>query len=685
MGDKDIKGLFQSSEILPSAFLTASSQYNAKIMKWILAVFIFLDTAYLLSLCVAPAGFWGQKIPGLIPIVILVGFVLLIWMIVKKNDVTPLYEYLFVTYILGSRLLYGNLIGFQTSVIAVYVGSMLLLSTLFCFSRRVLYTILVLQVILHVEAFFGIFDQNVWITLLITDVFAITSVILGLDRYRNKQYGKGIIEKNNELNLAYQRISHYSQLVEEQLKRTSQAESLMNGVLKNMESALVLLDTSGDLKYYNDGLRGITGYGFEELTEKVLFQIISEADLEKFDQAIMDVGRTKGSSVLQKVAGWHRDGSTRTARVRFDYLDIGGEGHILVAITDITNEMEQQEQLAQLSKMKDVVLAINHHLSEDAELVDFFDYVLSRVREIMPYADLGCILMLDEAGDLTMASSFGYLQEENENFKLPLKESFAYRCSGGDYSRTVIINNIQTLLNPDYVDIMDNHEGYLVQSSISGPIYKDNKLYGLLNIDSRYNNIFVENDITIMEYLREQLGIALSHREMFRQYAYLSKHDQLTGFLNRWYLEELVTDHVPRWRRYDTDILLVTMDLNNLKKVNDHLGHHKGDQYILTFSKAIQYVFRTTDIFLRMGGDEFAGFCFEINEAGLVHKLEEVNQIIGDSDIQKMALSIPLGFSYGIVKFGEESFSIETQMKKADEKMYQYKMALKNHYDLISQ
>jgi diguanylate cyclase (GGDEF)-like protein/PAS domain S-box-containing protein len=455
------------------------------------------------------------------------------------------------------------------------------------------------------------------------------------------------------------------------------SEAMLKGLLENTESALALFDNNGVLEFYNISLRKIIGYGFEEIDKQALYQILGEENLRLLEDAVAKISDEKGSLILHNMKVQHKQGEQRTVRVKLDYIDIDGDGLTLISVMDITAQSKNQEQFLQLSRMKDVVLAINHKLSEDVQLDDFFNYILSRVREVIPHADLGCILMLDEEGFLSMAASFGYLQEESSNFKLPLTQSFAYRFTEGDYSRTVIINNIQFLLDSDYVEMMDNKDGYLVQSSISGPIYKDSKLYGFINIDSKDNNVYTDNDVAIMEYLREQLGLAFSHREMFSQYAYLSKHDQLTGFHNRWYLKEIENEHSPRWRRYFTNVLIVAMDLNDLKMVNDELGHHEGDKYILTFSSAMQQIFRSTDIFMRLGGNEFAGIFFDICEEDLIQKLDQVNRMIEDSELQKITQSIKLGFGYGIVRFGDSTFNVQELMQLADARMYAHKAEIK--------
>lgn len=662
-------------------FTTFIRRHNARVMKIVLAIFLVLDVVFFLYLGAAPGGFLNEQFRWMIPVVLALVFLSGAWIVLNGKESTPAKEYVFIICILGSRLLYGSFIGFQTSITAVYVGLMLLLGTIFYFEKRIIHSLLFLQLILHVEALFGVLGTETFITLLITDVFAGTAVALSLERYRKRLQAhlmnRSVLDKNEELKKAYNEITLTNSRIDAQLKRTREAEALMKGLLENTDAALVLLDMGGDLKYYNDGLRKICGYGFEQIDEKTLSQIIDEENLEKIEQSIIGIAANRVSAILPSIDLRHLDGSLRKARIKLHYIDIDSDGYILVNIMDITDEMKQKNQLEQLSRMKDVVLSINHRLSEDVNLDSFFDYILSRVREVMPHADLGCILLLDDEGILTMASSFGYNQQESHDFRLPLNESFAFRAAGGDYSRTVIINNIQSMLNADYVEIMENKEQLVVQSSISGPIIKDNRLYGLINIDSKDNDVYSENDITIMEYLREQLGLALSHREMFRQYAYLSKHDQLTGFLNRWYLEELEEDHAPRWRRYGTEVMLAAMDLNDLKQVNDRLGHHEGDTYIRFFSITVQEVFRSTDVLIRLGGDEFAGVFFQMAEAELAAKLDEVNRRLAGCDLQQRVPDLQLGFGYGIARFGEMDLSIEELFKIADTRMYIHKAAMK--------
>ena len=81
--------------------------------------------------------------------------------------------------------------------------------------------------------------------------------------------------------------------------------------------------------------------------------------------------------------------------------------------------------------------------------------------------------------------------------------------------------------------------------------------------------------------------------------------DPLTGLLNRRGLRERLLVEKARSDRYRRSFLLVYMDLDGLKEINDTLGHHEGDKALVSLAEKIQKNIRATDFASRIGGDEF--------------------------------------------------------------------------------
>ena len=105
----------------------------------------------------------------------------------------------------------------------------------------------------------------------------------------------------------------------------------------------------------------------------------------------------------------------------------------------------------------------------------------------------------------------------------------------------------------------------------------------------------------VLEVLSEPLQRALDYEDLFDQV----RQDSLTGLANRRVFDEQIPPLLASARRHGFPVTLCSMDLDKFKQVNDQFGHAEGDrvlrQVALTFAKMV----RSSDILVRMGGDEF--------------------------------------------------------------------------------
>ncbi|OEG62268.1 MAG: hypothetical protein BHK79_07150 [Halanaerobium sp. MDAL1] len=105
------------------------------------------------------------------------------------------------------------------------------------------------------------------------------------------------------------------------------------------------------------------------------------------------------------------------------------------------------------------------------------------------------------------------------------------------------------------------------------------------------NGHIMANIIDVTEKIKRQKKIE-----------YLSFHDELTDLYNRHYLQEELKK-LNKSRQYPVSIIIG--DLDNLKAINDNLGHLAGDKYIKKAANIIKSLLRNEDIIARVGGDEF--------------------------------------------------------------------------------
>jgi len=148
--------------------------------------------------------------------------------------------------------------------------------------------------------------------------------------------------------------------------------------------------------------------------------------------------------------------------------------------------------------------------------------------------------------------------------------------------------------------------------------------------------------------------------------------DMLLPILNRRAFVRDLTRFTAFAARYGTPSSLIYFDLDAFKNVNDAHGHAAGDAVLLHFADLIQGQIRETDVFARIGGDEFGVILAHVTKDQAVRKGASLTQALKDNPPKWEGQLIPLTFSYGIyeLRAGEHP---DLAMKRADEEMYAQK------------
>ena len=148
--------------------------------------------------------------------------------------------------------------------------------------------------------------------------------------------------------------------------------------------------------------------------------------------------------------------------------------------------------------------------------------------------------------------------------------------------------------------------------------------------------------------------------------------DMLLPILNRRAFVREITRFTAFAERYKTSSSLIYLDLNNFKTVNDAYGHDVGDSVLRHISDLILAQIRESDVFARIGGDEFGIILSHITADQAARKGESLAQVLRDNPPMIEGKPVPLSFSYGIyeLRAGDTPDSI---MRHADRAMYAQK------------
>ncbi len=193
---------------------------------------------------------------------------------------------------------------------------------------------------------------------------------------------------------------------------------------------------------------------------------------------------------------------------------------------------------------------------------------------------------------------------------------------------------------------------------------KDIKLGTLCIIDTKPRD-FTKEDL---EPLRD-LAI-LAQQEIISSQLIIS--DELTGITNRRGFNLLAQKALNISYREKKPSVLVFFDLDKFKDINDSFGHTEGDNVLKIFSKNMESTFRESDIFARIGGDEFIVLLSNINyhDANML-----INRFKKSFDkFNKSKQEYQITFSFGILEINlEENLNLEELTKKVDKLMYENK------------
>jgi diguanylate cyclase (GGDEF)-like protein/PAS domain S-box-containing protein len=180
-----------------------------------------------------------------------------------------------------------------------------------------------------------------------------------------------------------------------------------------------------------------------------------------------------------------------------------------------------------------------------------------------------------------------------------------------------------------------------------------------------YNGILL--DITVQKNAEEELKEALKKLET------LSLRDDLTGLYNRRGFFTIAVEHFKMADRKREKMFLLFMDLDNLKQINDTLGHYKGDQALAGIANILNTTFRQSDIKGRMGGDEFAVFPIDATQIGMekaMSRLKKNIETFNKSKDNPFQLSVSMGVSH---YDPEHPSTIDELLVRADKIMYEEK------------
>ncbi|URZ03070.1 diguanylate cyclase domain-containing protein [Clostridium felsineum] len=208
-------------------------------------------------------------------------------------------------------------------------------------------------------------------------------------------------------------------------------------------------------------------------------------------------------------------------------------------------------------------------------------------------------------------------------------------------------------------------------------------IYSTSVAKNKYNEflgyIITFKDITDRKAIENQLRISnYKYKKLVFNLFKAANYDLLTGLPNRRVFFSKLSKLANSYKRHKQDFVVIYMDLNGFKQINDNYGHDIGDYILKTAANRLKDCIKKPEILSRLGGDEFVilipnspSKLIIDDKINMIRKNFEANIKVGEK-------SLNIGISIGYSTFAICNENINTLVKTADSKMYSDKLKNKN-------
>ncbi len=225
------------------------------------------------------------------------------------------------------------------------------------------------------------------------------------------------------------------------------------------------------------------------------------------------------------------------------------------------------------------------------------------------------------------------------------------------------------------------------RSALVLPLFVSNRVVGSLQFFSLQADAFTASDAQLLWIL-----VLVAENLLTREYANeglirFAFTDYLTGLKTRGYFEQQLELEIKRSERKKEKFALLMIDIDHFKQLNDHYGHHVGDQVLRDVSALLMKDMREVDTVARYGGEEFVIVLPETSGAGARRVAERLRRAVEKSRFfAGSARAVEhLTISIGIAVFDSDAQFKRDLIEFSDAALYEAKAAGRNRIVLYSE
>jgi len=303
----------------------------------------------------------------------------------------------------------------------------------------------------------------------------------------------------------------------------------------------------------------------------------------------------------------------------------------------------------------------------------FYDMILKGVRNLDQ-----CFLKIIEVVDIVLLPELfviGRVREEKTEYFVSPNNSLSNGIIKEIISEHKLAKGKLTLRNEF------NIKGKLTDTPdldffVSKNILTDETIFAVIGIKK---SAVTENIKALADALQTQIKAVVFYISSLlkQQRKYIT--DYLTEVYNRRFFDETVKKELHRSKRHMESFVVIFFDIDNFKDINDKYGHSAGDYILVSLTSHIQSLIRDSDIFARLGGEEFGILLPETEGDGGQFLAEKIRREVAAKTFRFESSKINLTISAGVLAVKNfEDADYDSIYKKSDDAMYEAKKMGKN-------
>jgi diguanylate cyclase (GGDEF)-like protein/putative nucleotidyltransferase with HDIG domain len=224
------------------------------------------------------------------------------------------------------------------------------------------------------------------------------------------------------------------------------------------------------------------------------------------------------------------------------------------------------------------------------------------------------------------------------------------------------------------------HLAAAYRSTAIFPLVHEDEVVGALALYGEDANGYSTDEVRVLETVASHAATAIHNALAFERTQASALTDNLTGLPNSRYMYSFFDQERSRAERHGYPLVLMMMDLDGFKKINDTYGHHVGDEILRLVAQTARAVVRSGDLVIRYAGDEFVAILHRATPEVVADLKSRLQTAVEHCAYEVRPGRVArVGISIGYVTFGEDGTAIDELMEVADRRMYEDKAARKEN------